>query len=53
VAGPASAQALAFTARRLDTESVAMLFGTRDPAEGGDLAGLPGLVLTGLADADA
>jgi hypothetical protein len=49
----ASVEALAFTARRLDTESVAMLFGTRDPAEGGDLVGLPGLVLTGLADADA
>jgi DNA-binding CsgD family transcriptional regulator/tetratricopeptide (TPR) repeat protein len=49
----ASVQALAFAARRLDAESVAMLFGTRDPAAGGDLAGLPGLVLAGLADADA
>ena len=28
----ASAQALAFVARRLDAESVALLFGTRDPA---------------------
>src|SRR5437660_834288 len=49
----ASAQALAFVARRLDAESVALLFGTRDPAGGGDLAGLPGLALEGLADADA
>src|SRR5712691_3529059 len=49
----ASAQALAFVARRLDAESVALLFGTRDPAGEGDLAGLPGLALAGLSDADA
>jgi hypothetical protein len=49
----ASAQALAFVGRRLDAESVAVLFGTRDPAGEGGLAGLPGLALTGLADADA
>jgi DNA-binding CsgD family transcriptional regulator len=49
----ASAQALAFVARRLDAESVAMLFGTRDPGPGGDLAGLPELVLAGMSDADA
>ncbi len=49
----ASAQALAFVGRRLDAESVALLFGTRDPAAGGDLAGLPGLTLEGLPDADA
>ena len=49
----ASAQVLAFVARRLDTESVAMLFGTRDSGPRGDLAGLPDLVLTGLPDADA
>jgi DNA-binding CsgD family transcriptional regulator len=48
----ASAQVLAFVARRLDAESVAMIFGTRDPA-GGDLAGLPELRLGGLSDADA
>src|SRR5271169_1566269 len=48
-----SAQALAFVARRLDTESVALLFGTRDPAGEGGLAGLPGLALAGLPDADA
>ena len=49
----ASAQALAFVARRLDAESVALLFGTRDPAAAGGLAGLPGLVVEGLPDADA
>src|SRR3984893_3708254 len=49
----ASARVLAFVARRLDADSVALLFGTRDPAAGGDLAGLPALVLEGLADAGA
>src|SRR5260370_11850143 len=49
----ASARVLAFVARRLDADSVAMLFGTRDPSSDGDLAGLPALVLEGLADADA
>jgi DNA-binding CsgD family transcriptional regulator len=49
----ASAQTLAFAARRLDAESVAMLFGTRDPSDRDDLTGLPQLVLTGLSYADA
>jgi len=49
----ASAQVLAFVARRVDAESVALIFGTRDPATAGGLAGLPGLVLEGLPDADA
>jgi DNA-binding CsgD family transcriptional regulator len=49
----ASAQALAFVARRLDAESVALLFSTRGPATEGDLAGLPGLAVEGLPDADA
>src|SRR5260370_19443838 len=49
----ASAQALAFVARRLDAESVARLFGPGDPAAAGGLAGLPGLVVEGLPDADA
>jgi DNA-binding CsgD family transcriptional regulator/tetratricopeptide (TPR) repeat protein len=48
----ASAQALALAARRLDTESVAVIFGTRDLADTGDLAGIPQLVLAGLPDAD-
>jgi len=49
----ASAQALAFVARRLDSESVALIFGTRDPASAGGLAGLPQLTLERLADGDA
>jgi Bacterial regulatory proteins, luxR family len=49
----ASARVLAFVARRLDADSVALLFGTRNPAAGGDLAGLSTVVLEGLADADA
>jgi DNA-binding CsgD family transcriptional regulator len=49
----ASAQVLAFVTRRLDAESVAVLFGTRDPAVRGGIAGLPELELEGLPDADA
>jgi DNA-binding CsgD family transcriptional regulator len=47
----ASAQVLAFVARRLDAESVGLVFAARVPS--GDLAGLPGLVLCGLRDSDA
>src|SRR5579862_1424144 len=47
----ASAQVLAFVARRLGAESVGMVFGTR-PA-GGELAGLADLAVGGLAEADA
>jgi DNA-binding CsgD family transcriptional regulator len=47
----ASAQALAFAARRLGTESVGMIFTTRIP--GDELAGLPELMIGKLADADA
>ena len=47
----ASAQVLAFVARRLGAESVGLVFGTR--AAGGELAGLPELVVVGLAEADA
>ncbi len=49
----ASAQALAFVARRLDAESVAVIFGTRDPGAAPNLTGLPELALEGLIDADA
>src|SRR5260370_8924694 len=49
----AAAQALAFVARPLDAESLALLFGTRDPGPGSGLAGLPELVLEGLSDTDA
>jgi DNA-binding CsgD family transcriptional regulator len=47
----ASAQALAFVARRMLAESVVMLFAAREPSD--LLAGLPELVLKPLADADA
>jgi DNA-binding CsgD family transcriptional regulator/tetratricopeptide (TPR) repeat protein len=47
----ASAQALAFVARRLQAESVVMVFATRAPS--GELAGLPELVVEGLRHADA
>jgi hypothetical protein len=42
-----------FAGRRLDAESVAMAFGTRNPAMPAGLARLPRLVLEGLPDADA
>jgi DNA-binding CsgD family transcriptional regulator len=48
-----SAHALAFVGRRLDAESVAVVFGTRDPSPGRDLAALPELRLHGLSDTDA
>ena len=48
-----SAQVLAFVARRLDTESVAMMFGTRDPGTAPGLTRLPELTLGGLPDTDA
>ncbi len=49
----ASAQALAFVARRLLAESVAVVFSVREPSEDQELAGLPELVVLGLSDADA
>ncbi|HEY2239593.1 MAG TPA: AAA family ATPase [Streptosporangiaceae bacterium] len=47
----ASGQALAFVARRLASEPVALVLAMREP--GANLAGLPELVLGGLADAAA
>jgi DNA-binding CsgD family transcriptional regulator len=47
----ASAQTLAFVARRLLAESVAMVFATREASS--ELAGLPELVVDGLSDDDA
>jgi DNA-binding CsgD family transcriptional regulator/tetratricopeptide (TPR) repeat protein len=47
----ASAQALAFAARRLHAESVLMVFAAREPAP--DFHGLPELVVGGLGEADA
>jgi DNA-binding CsgD family transcriptional regulator len=47
----ASAQVLAFAARRLGAESVGLVFAARVPSA--DLAGLPELVVRGLRKADA
>jgi AAA ATPase domain len=47
------AQVLAFVARRLQAESVGLLFATRTASEPDELTGLPQLVLEGLADTDA
>ena len=47
----ASAQALAFAARRLGAESVGLVFAAREPSDA--VAGLPALVLRGLRGGDA
>ncbi len=47
----ASAQTLAFVARRLDAESLALVFAARIP--GDELDGVPELEVKGLRDADA
>src|SRR6476469_5134992 len=49
----ASARTLAFVARRLLAESVALVFAVRDPSEDETFAGLPELVVRGLDDQDA
>src|SRR3954449_1562231 len=49
----ASAQALAFVARRLLAESVGFVFAVRTGAEERDAAGLPELVVEGLREDDA
>ena len=49
----ASAQVLAFVARRLLAERIAMVFAVREPAAADELAGLPELRVEGLAAADA
>ena len=47
----ASAQALAFVARRLQAESVGLVFAARTPSD--QVAGLPELVVEGLREGDA
>jgi hypothetical protein len=49
----ASAQTLAFVARRLLAERIAMVFAIREPTDRNELSGLPELVVDGLADDDA
>ena len=49
----ASAQALAFVARRLLAERIAMVFAVREPNDVVEFTGLPELVVGGLADEDA
>ena len=48
-----SAQVLSFVARRLEAESVLLLFARRDQLDHDELAGMPELRLQGLSDADA
>src|SRR5215208_2575230 len=49
----ASRQALAFVARRLLAEPIAMVFAVREPGDADELAGLPELFVDGLGDRDA
>ena len=49
----ASLQALAFVARRLLAEPVALVFAVREPSDDRDLIGLPDLMVEGIGDADA
>ena len=49
----ASAQALAFVARRLGAESVGLVFAVREPSGDCHFEGLPGLAVGGLDERDA
>ncbi len=49
----ASAQALAFAARRLLAEPLGLLFAVREPSDDAELRELPELVIEGIADDDA
>jgi len=48
-----SAQAVAFVARRLLAERIAMVFAVREPNDVPELVGLPELVIEGLPDSEA
>ena len=50
---PMSAQILAFVARRLLAERIALVLAVRDPEDEPDLAGLPELAVCGLSDTEA
>jgi DNA-binding CsgD family transcriptional regulator len=49
----ASAQVLAFVARRLVAESVALIFAVREPSDEQNFAGLPQLAVGGLGEEDS
>ena len=49
----ASVQCLAFAARRLLAEPIALIFAVREPGDDQELAGMPGLTITGLGLDDA
>jgi DNA-binding CsgD family transcriptional regulator len=49
----ASAEALAFVARRLVAESVALIFAVREPTEEQNFTGLPQVMVGGLGEKDA
>ncbi|MEV0716301.1 AAA family ATPase [Asanoa sp. NPDC050611] len=49
----ASVQALAFVARRLGADPIALVFAQLEPSDDHELLGLPELVVAGLDDADA
>ncbi|MFE1199544.1 ATP-binding protein [Streptomyces olivaceoviridis] len=49
----ASAQALSFAARRVETEPVLFLFAMRETSDRNELAGLPEMAVEGLAEEDA
>src|SRR4051795_8166020 len=49
----ASAQALAFVARRVLAERIGIVFAVREPNDVNELSGLPELLVRGLADGDA
>ena len=49
----ASAQTLAFVARRIGTEAIGLLFGTRERDAATELVGLPEIIIEGISDADA
>jgi DNA-binding CsgD family transcriptional regulator len=49
----ASAQTLAFVARRLLAERIAMVFAVREPSDVNEVTGLPEMVVGGLPDGDA
>ncbi|GLZ48855.1 transcriptional regulator [Actinomycetospora sp. NBRC 106375] len=49
----ASLQALAFAARRVDADALALVFAVREPSDEPELAGLPDIVVDGLSDTEA